>query len=360
MTKKYFMQGAGLRLVLLLCAVTTGTQSALFGQRVKWDITGTTEGLWNTSDGKTGWCNLLEVSVETALWKGGHLETGAISTYNTGVPVADDLQAFSCIDAGADKAFRLVGAGIRQEIGNMISVYAGLRNVDADHFTTPFTGLFTNASHGNFPILSANFPLATYPLAALCLHTEMRPLKGLTLRESIYNGVADDRLNRQFRFCPSSDGVFNIGSIAYHIGEEEHHHGYYTVGYALGSSPAEDTGGKTFNYALWALLEQPVLHIGKSHLGALLQGGTSPASRSTCRHYWGAGLVWNNIAERLSQVGLVINRALYADGRETDVELTGSFPVCSHLTLQPALHCINTNGRYTAAAQLRAVVEFGN
>ena len=59
----------------------------------------------------------------------------------------------------------------------------------------------------------------------------------------------------------------------------------------------------------------------------------------------------------MTQVGLVVNRALYADGRETDVELTGSFPVCNHFTLQPAVHCINTNGNYTAAAQLRAILE---
>lgn len=177
-------------------------QSPLFCQRVKWDISGTTEGLWNITDGKTGWCNLLEVSAETGLWKNAQLETAAISTYNLGIPVAGDLQAFSCIDAGPDKAFRLIEAGIRQNIGDKGSVYAGLRNIDMDHFTTPFTALFTNASHGNFPILSANFPLATYPLAALCLHTEFSPLPGLTFRESLYNGVASDRINRQFRFCP--------------------------------------------------------------------------------------------------------------------------------------------------------------
>lgn len=82
------------------------------------------------------------------------------------------IQLYRC---RSDKAFRLIEAGIRQNIGDKGSVYAGLRNIDMDHFTTPFTALFTNASHGNFPILSANFPLATYPLAALCLHTEFSP-----------------------------------------------------------------------------------------------------------------------------------------------------------------------------------------
>ena len=75
-----------------------------------------------------------------------------------------------------------------------------------DHFTTPFTALFTNASHGNFPILSANFPLATYPLAALCLHTEFSPLPGLTFRESLYNGVASDRINLSSVSAPVATG----------------------------------------------------------------------------------------------------------------------------------------------------------
>ena len=145
---------------LILCSPTRASEP-----RVKWNVAGTTEGLWNISGGKAGWCNLLEASVETRLWKGARLETAAISTYNLNLPVADDLQVFSNLDAGPDKAFRLIQAGIGQDFTPWLTAFAGLRNMDADHFTTPFTGLFTNASHGNFPILSSNFPLATYPLA---------------------------------------------------------------------------------------------------------------------------------------------------------------------------------------------------
>ena len=340
---------------LILCSPTRASEP-----RVKWNVAGTTEGLWNISGGKAGWCNLLEASVETRLWKGARLETAAISTYNLNLPVADDLQVFSNLDAGPDKAFRLIQAGIGQDFTPWLTAFAGLRNMDADHFTTPFTGLFTNASHGNFPILSSNFPLATYPLAALCLHAEFRITENLTLRESVYNGVASDRLDRQFRFCPASDGMFNIASLNYHVGPEEEHHGFYTIGYACGTSPADGLDGKTFNYALWGLVEQPFLHIGENHLGALLQGGTSPADRSDCRYYWGAGVILTCLQSKGIRAGLVVNRALYADGRETDVELTGSFPVCDWLTLQPALHHIRTSGHAIAAAQLRAVVEIGN
>ena len=206
---------------------------------------------------KTGWCNLLEVSAETGLWKNAQLETAAISTYNLGIPVAGDLQAFSCIDAGPDKAFRLIEAGIRQNIGDKGSVYAGLRNIDMDHFTTPFTALFTNASHGNFPILSANFPLATYPLAALLPAHGILPLARSHLSRKPLQRRGQRPYQPSVPFLPRSDGMFNIGSLSYHIGEEERHHGYYAVGYALGSSPSETSADKTFNYALWTLIEQP-------------------------------------------------------------------------------------------------------
>lgn len=61
MIQKLFAQSAFLRFAFWTCATMTGMQSPLFCQRVKWDISGTTEGLWNITDGKTGWCNLLEV-----------------------------------------------------------------------------------------------------------------------------------------------------------------------------------------------------------------------------------------------------------------------------------------------------------
>ena len=116
----------------------------------------------------------------------------------------------------------------------------------------------------------------------------------------------------------------------------------------------------TYNYALWALLEQDIVKLGRTQLSGLLQGGAAPATRSSCRGYWGAGLLLGNITKNEAQIGIVVNRALYADGRETDVEFTGNFPICKYFTLQPAVHCINTNGHYTAAAQLRAIVEIGN
>lgn len=352
-------------LVQALTAVGCLLNFPVQAQRYEWNVSLITEGGWNLTDSRAGWCNLLRAGGNAGLWQGAILETEALGTYRVHCPLADDLQGVSNIDAGPNRAFRLIQGGVSQQIGRRWTVFAGLRNVDADHFDTPFTSLFTGSSHGDFPILSGNFPLGTYPLSALALHMEYAPNENFTVKETVYNGVADDRLNRQFRFRPRKDGVFNIGSLNYVPDPEEKCHKHYTLGYALGTQPATGadetkSDGLSYNYALWALAEQSLLTVGRTHLGALLQGGMAPARRSACRYYWGAGLTLGSVTRRDGHLGLAVNRAIYAHGTETDMELTGHFPVWKCLAVQPALHCIRTNGRPTVAALLRVNLEIGD
>ena len=335
-------------------------------QQYEWNVAGITEGAWNMTDKKTGWNNLLEIGGSIGLWKGAKLEATAIGTYQLDYPVVEDIQVFSNISAGTNRAFRLLHGGISQELGKHWLVFAGLRNVDTDYFGTPFTCLFTGSSNGNFPVLSGNFPLGTFPMAALSIHAEYRPCENLTFKETVYNGVADDRLEHQFRIRPDKDGVLNIGSVSYDLNAGKKHEGSYTIGYALGTQPkevdeeAEMTEDElTYNYALWALAEQNLCKIGSTKLGALLQGGMAPAERSACRYYWGAGLTLGGITPNDGQVGVVVNRAIMADGTETSTELTGHFPVFEHFAIQPAVHCIRTNGHTTFAGLLRLSFEFG-
>lgn len=350
--------------VLALAAIGHTACPPAQAQSYEWNVSLITEGGWNLTDNRAGWCNLLQAGGSVGLWQGACLEADALGTYRLHCPLADDLQGVSNIDAGPNRAFRLVQAGLSQQLGKHWRVFAGLRNVDTDHFDTPFTALFTGSSHGNFPILSGNFPLGTYPLSALALHLEYSPSRHFTVKETVYNGVADDRLNRQFRFRPGRDGVFNIGCLNYVLDPEEKHHGHYTLGYALGTQPDEENetaqpAALSYNYALWALAEQSLLPIGRTHLGALLQGGIAPTRRSACRYYWGAGLTLGGVTRRDGHVGLAVNRAIYADGTETDLELTGHFPLWKYLAVQPTLHHIRTNGRSTVAALLRISVEIG-
>lgn len=329
-------------------------------QKVEWSVNMITESQFNLTDKKTGWANLLEAGVGIELWKGAKFEAGSISTYKINGPTANDHQFFSNIDAGPNKAFRLIEAGINQEIGKYWSVFAGLRNIDYDHFDTPFTSLFTGSSHGGFPNICENLSMPTYPTAALGVHIEYKPNNHFSFKECVYNGVPDERLSHQFRFRPKSDGLFNIGSATYTLHPEKSYEGRYVLGYALGSFPTEGSKDKSYNYTLWALAEQNLFSVGRSQVGALLQGGIAPAERSTCSSYWGAGFTVGGITKQNGQLGIIVNRALYNYGNETDVELTAHLPVNKYLAIQPALHCITTDGRTVVAGQLRLCIELGN
>lgn len=328
--------------------------------RVTWFASVITEMPWNISDGRVGWANYIEAGAQIGLWKDATLDLDAIATYEYHNPVLDDLQWFSNITIGSNRAFRLMQFGITQQIDDQWLLSVGLRNADIDCFNSPYTTLFTGSSHTSFPTLSSNFPMATAPMASLALHAEYKPIEKLTLKETLYNGIADDGLDRQFRFCPKEDGVLSLTSINY--SDEENY--TYTLGAGLGNSSQEneETGisEKAFQYALWGLAEQKLCSIGRSRLGILLQGSIAPRKTSYCSSYWGCGLICDKIGAIEAQAGLAVNRIILADGHETDIELTASVPVCSCLSLQPALHCINTNGCYKMAGLLRASFEIGN
>ena len=73
--------------------------------RITWYASVTTEMPWNISDGRIGWANYIEAGAQVGLWKGGSLDIDAIATYEHHNPVLGDLQWFSNITIGENKAF---------------------------------------------------------------------------------------------------------------------------------------------------------------------------------------------------------------------------------------------------------------
>ena len=232
--------------------------------------------------------------------------------------------------------------------------------MDVDYFTTPATGLFTGASDADYPILSLNYPLATFPLSAMGIHLEYLPAEGLTLKASVYNGMANDDFNRQFRFCPASDGVFTLGCISYEIPTKGEQAASYTLGYVYGKTPSDDGSVHEKETGFWGLVEQPLVMFGKSQLVLLGQGAAMTSRDTPCNGYWGAGLVMNRIARNNMTAGIVCNRLLFADGDETDIECTIHCHLTSWLSLQPALHIIHHNKHNFVAGLLRLSLELGN
>lgn len=323
----------------------------------KWSAALHTEGQWNMSGGATGWANLLEIGADMELWDDGGLEVAAISSYCAATPVADDVQGYSNLDAGEDKAFRLVKAGVGHTFDDRLYLFAGLRSMDEDYFSTPVTSFFTGSSYGNFPVLSMEYSQPTFPMSALALHLEYSPDDKWKFKESLYNGIASDALGRQFRFCPASDGVLNIGSVSYLPDGGDEEASVYELGYMLDSGG--DRAGVRSSY--WANVEQLVATVGDMRLSVLAQGGWHPGGSVECRGYVAGAVLATGVSEMDLSMGLSANRVFCPLGDdETDVELSVICPVWKYLSLQPAIHCIVANGNCDVVGLLRVTFEIGN
>lgn len=95
-------------------------------------------------------------------------------------------QGFSNIDEDNTTLAPAVAGLTFTSGGSML--FAGIRNMNEDYFTSHFMSLFTNSSCGIFPTISANYRIANYPLASMGIHLE-RKIRELTIMASVYNGV---------------------------------------------------------------------------------------------------------------------------------------------------------------------------
>lgn len=306
-----------------------------------WNIAADNEGLWNMSNGKGAWNGLLSVDADLSAWKGGSIEASAIASYGTGA-VTNDIQGVSNLDAGENRV-RLFRLGIGQQFGRW-KLFFGLRNVDIDYFTTPYTSTFTGSSYGNFPTLSLNHPQATFPLSAMAFHVEYTPTDRIIVKESLYNGVASDRPREQFRIRPSADGFFNMGSVSYNIPstDEAFSPASYMLIYSIASFPEEDK--KRMHYTVSCNIEQPIVNIGgNAMLGILVQGGWNPTpGEEMCRAYMSLGAITE--FRNGMTAGITSNRTYTLDGNESDIEFTFNYPFLRYFTVTPSLHCVLTDG----------------
>lgn len=335
-----------------------------YDSRLSWNIALDTEGLYNIPNNKAGWNNLLSAGVRACLWDGASLDVEALSSYGVNVPVADDIQGLSNLDAGENRAFRFKTISLTQEFGEDWKVSAGLRNLDGDYFTSPMTSFFTGSSYGNFPTLSMNFPLPTFPLSAMGVHIEYSPVEDVMIKESLYNGVASDRLDEQFRIVPQSDGFFNIGSISYvrevFDNDCEISSASYTLGYAIGNPQQADDCRKGMISAIWCNIEQPLASIGDACIGLLVQGSWSPRPAIvSCDGYASVAFLWEK--DDFATAGIGVNHAFLEAAGETDIELLFRYSFFEYFTVSPGAHFIFENGgRTSVAGLLRLSFEIGN
>ena len=160
------------------------------------------------------WVNLLHLSYSSPTFLGMQLNAASVSIAQTREEAfMHDLQTFSNIEE-ENLPFALSMLGIGRET-EKYSVFFGIRNVNEDYFTSPCTSLFTNSSCGIFPTLSAETPLANYPVASVGFDGKIRWNRWL-FQLSVYNGTGYKQLTGKenvFRFCPKSDGILDRKSV---------------------------------------------------------------------------------------------------------------------------------------------------
>ena len=111
---------------------------------------------------------------------------------------------------------------------------------------------------------------------------------------------------------------------------------------------------------MWASIDQPLFKMRRTTLALFATGGTRIGRLNAARGHWAAGLLLDGLTRRGGTLGIGVSRAYYADGHETDLEITSSLPLCQWAQLQPALHVVRTCGETALIGALRLCICLGN
>lgn len=353
-------------IIILSVMVSSSAFSQENEDKIKVETNITTEGEYNFNNKRTNLTNLLNVSIETQQWQGFSLQANLLSAENLRLQenkfysVIDDRQVFSNILLDEQLPLALFQLGIKKQITDNFSIFFGVNNLNGDYFTSSYTYLFTGSSHGIYPTIADNWSVENYPASSLGLHFDWKIVKGLTFKNSFCNGQASTSWNKVFRFNPKHDGIINVCELSYKQDEKTNTLiGEYHVGFLYAKAVKdEENDDKTNSYSVFVLIEQP-FYKGSFNIGMLLQGGYSPKKDNDTYGYYGIGIVGGNIIKEDDEIGIIINRALYkGDEKETDVEITYNLPLLKYLSIQPAIHFINTNDKNNTVGLLRFNFEF--
>lgn len=358
------------KILILLLIIIVGNRLYARNRVIRGDVKYTTE-LQCDFKNSYNWVNLLDLNIQLSteaigVWRNGFLDMELISIYRTSQErIIDDRQVFSNIDERS-LPLRIFTLGYTQVIGKT-NLFLGLRNVNRDYFATPYSSLFTNSSCGIYPTISANYPLANYPLSAMCLHAEYEVDSNWSVKSSLYSGIAYESFAQAFTIAPKQDGVFNMTQISYTRSLK--YYGIYGLGSAVhtrmpvGNENSEcqfdekEASQKKakVDYSLWANIEQCIYAENGREIGVLAQYSFAPSGTNRCSQYYGVGLLLSGwtMRSKKDQLGVYMNTARFDNEKEVCLELTWKHQLISNLELQPAIHLIENAGNVNVAGMLR-------
>lgn len=271
-----------------------------------------------------------------------HLTT--LSTAKTNDCILGDMLVFSNIEVLEDIPLTLAVAGVEWErttSSGTHSVFAGIRNVNEDYFSSELTAFYINSSCGIFPTIAANYPIANYPFASVGLHYAYDS-KHWGAKASVYNGVGYYRFTGRenlFRVCPGSDGLFFLAQ-----GEYKGSTGNYFLGGSMHkASPV-----------LWTYAEQTVYESEKCDVGLIGAYSHCFDRDAFCRNFVGLGA---KVGVKNIEMGLFTQYADFFDMHEFQTELNCSIPVSKNVYVMPALHYVNGSTEKSLIGMMRLGVE---
>lgn len=308
-----------------------------------------TSELQATQGGKYNNVNLLRLNTSLPINDNITLEAASLSTCMTASDgIGEDLQAFSNIEAG-NITFALSVFGAGWQIDYHHYIFAGIRNMNEDYFTSPVTSFFTNSSCGIYPTIAANSPIANYPVASVGVHykyeTEVPSTANTSnhfaFQASLYNGTAYNRFTgheKVLRFRPKDDGVFGITQVEYH-----HNGNSYFLGNSLYYNRNMETkmSDTPWFYTEQRICDRITLLAGYSH---------AFCDEADCQDFAGLGAHYDIGKYTL---GVFTDYARFTDCDEWATEVSGKYTVSKYIDLQPSAHFIKTGTKWNCYYSFR-------
>lgn len=287
--------------------------------------------------------NLLELSAELPLSRNVSANIATISYAATDEkPLTEDIQGYSNLE-GEKLALAISVAGLTWHINDRHSLFAGIRRIDEDYFCSDAIALYTNSSCGIFPTISCNYDIATYPKASLGVHYTYER-ENLTVQASLYNGTGHNRFTGRdniFRICPKSDGVFAIGQMEY-----RHNDSHYYLGASMHHDDLGGTADREVRPTAWTYAEQAL----GDNLTLIAAYSHAFSSGNPCRNFCGVGA---NYSLGKAELGVFSDYTRVDGVNEWATELTANINFTEHISVQPALHIIDTDSHTKCIGMLR-------
>lgn len=347
--------------------IYTIVQMATFTQACGQDFhtTYTTE-LQTDMHGRSNWVNLLRPEAGIRIGDKAEINIATIHICKTRKErLADDMQTFSNIEEN-NMAGNIALLGIT--IGNRnVALFAGIRNMNEDYFTSRETSLFTNSSCGIFPTLAADEAMPNYPLAAFCIDCKVN-LGKWNMETSVYNGQAYHGFKDGgvFRIAPAKEGILGIASINhssdygnYYMGSSVHNRICISCNEREQDKEENTKSKKETEITWWIYGEKRIIRHDKISVNILAQYSENINTHDGCRRYAGVGMTADNIIpiRKSNRLGIFSDYAQYTSCTESATELTWLVQITDHVSLQPALHCIHTGNHTYGIAILRMSYE---